>query len=108
MALAWWWISVPNLRSSSPGPPLITSTGTCSANEPAPRIHHVVAAGAVGHAGDAQRAGGARVAVGCEADRGLVRERDDLPAPALSELREQAQHQVARDAEEIFTPMRRR
>ena len=35
ISFAWWWMSVPRRRSSSPGPPLSTSTGTRSENEPA-------------------------------------------------------------------------
>src|SRR5439155_23687 len=35
ISFAWWWMSMPSLRSSSPGPPERTSTGTRSENEPA-------------------------------------------------------------------------
>ena len=42
------------------------------------RVDHVVAAGAVGHAGDADAAGGARVAVGGETDSRLVRQGQHL------------------------------
>ena len=68
----WWMFE--RRASSAPGPPEITSSGTRSAYARRDRVHDVVAAGAVGHADHAEPAGRARVAVGREADRGLVRE----------------------------------
>ncbi len=61
------------------------------------RVHHVVAAGAVGDADDADAAGRARVAVGGEADAGLVRQGDDLRAARPPELEEQVDHEIARE-----------
>src|SRR5262249_6408091 len=68
---------------------------------PRDRIHHVVTAGAVGDADDADAAGGARVAVGGEADAGLVRERYDAHAARPAALEEEMDDEVAGDAEEV-------
>ena len=65
------------------------------------RVHHVVASGPVRDADDGEPPGGARVAVGGEADAGLVRERDDPEGAPFAEAQEEPDHQVARDAEEV-------
>src|SRR5437879_3470409 len=64
-------------------------------------IHHVVAAGAVRDADDADAPSGARVAVGCETDAGLVGERHDAHAARPPELEEEIDDEVAGDAEEM-------
>ena len=60
-----------------------------------------MAAGAVGDADDADPPGRARVAVGGEADAGLVRQRDDLQPARPPEAQEEAHDQVAGNAEEV-------
>src|SRR5262249_32447520 len=68
---------------------------------PADGIHHVVPTGAVGDAHHAEPPGRARVPVGGEADTRLVREGDDLEAAGPPQPREEAKHEVARNAEEV-------
>jgi hypothetical protein len=65
------------------------------------RVHHVVAARPVGDADDAEPPGRARVAVGCEADAGLVREGDDLEPARAPEAKKEPHHEIARDAEQM-------
>ncbi len=71
---------------------------------PGDGVHHVVAAGAVGDADDADAARGARVAVGGEADARLVRQGHDLEPARAPELEEQVDHEVARNAEQMRDP----
>src|SRR5262249_49582087 len=65
------------------------------------RVHHVVAAGAVGDADDADPARGAGAAVGREPHAGLVRQGDDVQPMPPPKPHEQPEDQVARDAEEM-------
>src|SRR5580704_3117143 len=64
-------------------------------------IYHVVAAGAVGDADDADFAGRARVAVGREAYARLMRQRDDFHPVLAPQREEQLQRQVAGNAKHV-------
>ena len=65
------------------------------------RIDHVMAAGAVGDADDADFAGRARVAVGRETDARLVRQRDDFHPVLAAQREKQLEREVAGDAKDM-------
>ena len=65
-------------------------------------IHHVVPAGTVGDADHREPAGRPGIAVGGEADSRLVREGDDAEPAGPPEPREEAEHEIARNAEEML------
>ena len=77
----WWMFE--RRASSAPGPARDHQQRHALGVRGRDRVHDVVAARAVGHADHAEPAGRARVAVGREADRGLVRERHHLE-PAVA------------------------
>src|SRR5262249_16383602 len=65
------------------------------------RVHHVVAAGTVGDAHHPDAARSARVAVGGEADAGLVRERHHAQTAPRPEAQKEPEDEVSGDAEEM-------
>jgi hypothetical protein len=60
-----------------------------------------VTAGAVGYADGADAAGCARVTIGGKTHAGFVRKRNDLERPRATELEEQIDDQISRNAEEV-------
>ena len=101
ISFAWWWISVPELALLVAGAAAQHQQRDALRERARDRVHHVVAARAVGDAHHADASGGARVAVGREAHPGLVRQRDDAQPASRAEADEEAEHEVARDAEEM-------